>query len=145
MYFRLVLKPNTNKTMTSLSCTLTPLLPVGFSLNQAVCMCLSNCTTHQAILLKSCSNAQKTWQVFESVMKNNFLFFGFSVRDSVKWSSFRPFRSTSSGPRHKLLDQWFSKFLSHSSLINPNTVNSSPTKITNDHCRNFTQLTVKKQ
>jgi len=33
---------------------------------------LSNCTTRQAIVLESCSNPQKTWQVFESTMKKKF-------------------------------------------------------------------------
>ena len=42
-------------------------------------------------------------------------------------------------------DQWFSKFFSHSSLTNTNSVNSSPTKITNDNCKNFTLRTVGKQ
>ena len=41
-------------------------------------------------------------------------------------------------------DQWFSKFFSHSSLTNINTVNSSPTKITNNNCKNFTLPTVNK-
>jgi len=39
----------------------------------------------------------------------------------------------------------FSKFYPHSSLTNPNSFYSSPTKITNDNYKNFTLLTVKKQ
>jgi len=41
------------------------------------------------------------------------------------------------------LYQWFSTFFSHSSLTNPNTVNSSPTMITNNSCENFTLPTVR--
>ena len=65
------------------------------------------------IVLESCSNPQKTWQVFASGMKK---FFGcgfvFFVSDIIKWSSFTPFWPTSSGPRPKLLDDSVSlKFL----------------------------------
>jgi len=44
--------------------------------NPAVSMCfcgifppLSNSVTRQAVVLESCSNAQKMWQVFEITMK----------------------------------------------------------------------------
>jgi len=47
--------------------------------------------------------------------------------------------------RVKWLTQWFSNFFSHSSLTNPDTVNSSPAKIINDNCKNFTIPTLRKQ
>jgi len=43
------------------------------------------------------------------------------------------------------LAQWFSKFFSNSPLTNPNTVNSSRKKITNDTRKNFTLPTMKKE
>jgi len=56
---------------------LTPLLPVCFRLKPAVFTCLGNGLTHQAIVLESCSNPQKTRQIFKSVMKTKNFGFGF--------------------------------------------------------------------
>ena len=44
---------------------------------------LSNSITHQLIVLESCSNPQKTWQVFKSAMKKKFLGFGFFVSSDI--------------------------------------------------------------
>ena len=72
-----------------------------YGLNQTVLNCLTNSTTHQVIVLESCSSPQKNWQVFESAMKK--FFFGFEFGIFCEWcdklSSFRPFWPTSSGPR----------------------------------------------
>ena len=62
--------------------------------------------------LESCSNAQKTQQVFGSAMKKNFWGFGIFCGRHDKWSSFWPFWPNSSGPRSKPLDGSISfKFL----------------------------------
>jgi len=50
---------------------------------------------------ESCSNPQKTRQVFTSGMKKNF---GVFCEWHHKWSCFRPFCPTSPGPRPKPLD-----------------------------------------
>jgi len=58
------------------------------------------------IVLKSCSNPQKIQQVFTSATKKNL---GFELQvfcewcHNHKWSCFRPFWSTWSGPRPKPL------------------------------------------
>jgi len=46
-----------------------------YGLNQTVLNCLTNSTTHQVIVLESCSSPQKNWQVFESAMKKFFFWF----------------------------------------------------------------------
>jgi len=51
-------------------------------------MCLSNGIPPQPIVLASCSNPQKTWQVFESAMKKNW---GFFVSDVISEVGFWPF------------------------------------------------------
>jgi len=38
---------------------------------------LTNCIAHQPIVLESCSNPQKTWQVFKSAVKKIFWFWVF--------------------------------------------------------------------
>jgi len=45
--------------------------------------CLTNYIAAQPIVLESCSNPQKTWQVFKSAMKKNF---GFGFRFFVSCS-----------------------------------------------------------
>jgi len=54
--------------------------------NQGYFSCLPNCIAPQRIVLESCSNPQKTWQVFESAMKDKRLLvlgFSFFVSDAI--------------------------------------------------------------
>jgi len=57
---------------------LTP-LQLGFQPNTAVRRHLSNCITPLPIALESCSNPQKTQQVFESAMTENCCDLGFWI------------------------------------------------------------------
>jgi len=57
-------------------------------------------------VLESCSNPQKTQQVFRVCNENSFFGFGFHIfcEWRCKWISFRPLWPISCGPRPKLLD-----------------------------------------
>ena len=67
--------------------------------NQAYFSWLTNCTAPQPTALESCSNSQKTWQVFESAMKNLFGFgFQFFVSDVISKVGFWPFLAAGTWP-----------------------------------------------
>jgi len=83
--------------------SLTSSLPGNHSLNQEVCMGLGNCITCQVIVLDSCSNPQRLGK-YSNVQWKKHLGFWVFCEWRHKWSSFRHFWSTSSGPGPKLLD-----------------------------------------
>jgi len=56
---------------------LTPLLPVGISLNQAVCTCLCSCKTCQAIVLRKLFKPSKDWAGLRVCNEKSFLVLGF--------------------------------------------------------------------
>jgi len=73
--------------------------------NQAYFSCLTNPIAPQWIMVESCSNRQKTWQVFESAMKKKIFGFGFrffvsDVMSKAGFWSFLP-AATWLGPNHE--------------------------------------------
>ena len=56
-------------------------------------------------MLESCSNPQKTWQVFQCALKENLVLrFGFLVSDLISGIGFWPFWLRLPAPGPKLLD-----------------------------------------